>query len=231
MSRLHEVGRLCVAAGLFLAVGDAGAGSSAAVIQDPDGYTNVRSDPDKSARVVGAIKDKQRFIAISDDAEWWEVFTPSGGRGFVHKSRVKLLPSEPLPRLAFSREGVLKSVSDTPEFSGLGFDYGALVRKALDGGSAGLRRFYDLSTSASLDGAAAEGHNALVWEVFHAVGDESFSSFLSQQDEAFRRRVGDELRNPFVTWPVETPDSYLRRHFPKTWNRIGSSERVSPDGR
>jgi len=73
---------------------------SMAVISDPDGYTNVR---DYDGKVLAKVKAGERFIAAkpwnqSEDPKW-SVCLKSGITGFMDKSRIRLLPDEPLMKL------------------------------------------------------------------------------------------------------------------------------------
>ena len=67
-----------------------------AVINDPDGYTNVRLYArSKDSPVVAKLIKGEQFYYWETPAEWWIVGTKSGVRGFVHKSRIKEVSSEP----------------------------------------------------------------------------------------------------------------------------------------
>src|SRR5213083_2858824 len=73
---------------------------SMAVINDPDGYTNVR---DYDGKVIAKVKKGERFIAAkpwnqSGDSKW-SVCLKSGITGFMEKNRIHLLPDEPLMKL------------------------------------------------------------------------------------------------------------------------------------
>ncbi|GGX35555.1 SH3 domain-containing protein [Aquimarina muelleri] len=66
-----------------------------AVINDPDGYTNVR---DKSGEIIFKIQDGEEFMVSKSKKEiigefykegWWYV-SFKGQKGWIHKSRVKL---------------------------------------------------------------------------------------------------------------------------------------------
>ena len=62
-----------------------------AVIQDPDGYVNVRSRPDTRSSVVTRIEDAELFTVEVSDESWWRVTTRDGDRGYVHRSRIRVL--------------------------------------------------------------------------------------------------------------------------------------------
>ncbi|WP_161596617.1 SH3 domain-containing protein [Chitinophaga vietnamensis] len=63
--------------------------SKTGVINDPDGFTNIRSGSNSKAPVIGKIVDKEKFHYWTLNADWWVVQTNKGLRGFVHKSRIK----------------------------------------------------------------------------------------------------------------------------------------------
>jgi hypothetical protein len=69
-----------------------------AVINDPDGYTNIRSSPRIDGQKIGIVKTGQEFKAYPEaGAEWWRVSAPSQSKdsasiiGFMHRSRIKTL--------------------------------------------------------------------------------------------------------------------------------------------
>ncbi len=63
-----------------------------AVINDPDGYTNIRRGPGMQYAIRAQIMDGQVFMAFeSPNKDWWIVRTPDGTWGFMHASRIRLL--------------------------------------------------------------------------------------------------------------------------------------------
>jgi hypothetical protein len=69
-----------------------------AVINDPDGYTNIRSSPRSDGQKIGIVKSGQEFKAYPEaGAEWWRVSAPSNSKnltsiiGFMHRSRITIL--------------------------------------------------------------------------------------------------------------------------------------------
>jgi uncharacterized protein YgiM (DUF1202 family) len=62
-----------------------------AVINDPDGYTNVRSGPGTRYAVLVRILERQAFCVTSQEGNWWKVMTPSGLNGYIYHNRVRLL--------------------------------------------------------------------------------------------------------------------------------------------
>jgi hypothetical protein len=60
-----------------------------AVIEDPDGYTNVRSGPSAQAPIVGRVEQGEVFQTFRQPGVWWRVRTAAGTVGFMHRSRIR----------------------------------------------------------------------------------------------------------------------------------------------
>ena len=68
----------------------------AAVINDPDGYTNVRATPDSQAEIVAKIVDGEQFYFDEiSNSKWVKVYKTADSEaqciGYMHNSRVKLV--------------------------------------------------------------------------------------------------------------------------------------------
>ena len=61
------------------------------MINDPDGYTNVRARPDKSAPLVDKVNDGEQFTVLKQAGNWCQVETQNGKTGYMHQSRVRFL--------------------------------------------------------------------------------------------------------------------------------------------
>ena len=97
---------LSAAAGLFIAVGrdkpapsplaaaafEAADYPRSAVIEDADGFVNVRAAPGAKAAIVATIRAGERFGVVPAGGSWWRVRAPDGTTGFVHGSRIRLIP-------------------------------------------------------------------------------------------------------------------------------------------
>lgn len=73
-----------------------------AVIEDPDGFVNVRSRPDVKSDVVLKIQKDEFFTCEPSESEWWFVKDFFDNEGYMHKSRIRLikdLPGKDLERL------------------------------------------------------------------------------------------------------------------------------------
>ncbi|WP_175549588.1 SH3 domain-containing protein [Chryseobacterium polytrichastri] len=63
--------------------------SKSFIIQDPDGYTNLRKDKNASSEILQKIKSGESIDVLENQGDWWLVKTNEGKQGYVHKSRVK----------------------------------------------------------------------------------------------------------------------------------------------
>lgn len=59
------------------------------IIDDPDGYTNIRKSNSVKSEIIGKIVDGEVFTYWETNDNWYIVQTESGMRGYVHKSRIK----------------------------------------------------------------------------------------------------------------------------------------------
>jgi hypothetical protein len=69
-----------------------------AIIEDKDGFTNIRQEPNAKSKIVGTIKEDDIFYYFSDKGqkEWYSIYRKNNKKsGYVHKSRVKSLVSLP----------------------------------------------------------------------------------------------------------------------------------------
>ena len=62
-----------------------------AVINDPDGFTNVRDTPSTSGAIVARINDGERFSTRVQQRPWWRVRLENGTEGWVHRSRIRIV--------------------------------------------------------------------------------------------------------------------------------------------
>ncbi|MDR1348399.1 MAG: SH3 domain-containing protein [Prevotellaceae bacterium] len=59
------------------------------IIQDPDGYVNIREKRSVGSKILGTIKDGEIFYFWELTGNWYVVQTAQGLRGFVHKTRIR----------------------------------------------------------------------------------------------------------------------------------------------
>jgi hypothetical protein len=62
-----------------------------AVIKDPDGFTYVRSMPNREGQIVTKVKDKEVFFTYVQSGSWWQVKTGNNRYGYMHVSRIQPL--------------------------------------------------------------------------------------------------------------------------------------------
>jgi len=62
-----------------------------AEIDDPDGYTNVRSLPSINGQILDVVRKGEIFYTHYQDRNWWHIKTPNNKVGYMHSSRIKLL--------------------------------------------------------------------------------------------------------------------------------------------
>jgi uncharacterized delta-60 repeat protein len=218
---------------------------SMAVINDPDGYTNVR---DYDGKVIAKVKKGEHFIAAKpwnrpDDPKW-SVCLKSGITGFMDKTRIHLLPDEPLMKLNYdaskkewrklqSQKGT-ENGETASAAKGHGVDYYKTLVRASDGNLEALARIVALAEF--MDGAAAEGYYPEMWELFHVVGDETLAKFvralpLADQVGVRGTLIGGMSEEEFANGANV---DYLQRYFPETTKLLFRGEIVdwtSPDGR
>lgn len=62
-----------------------------AIINDPDGYTNVRKGKGTNHAIITKIYNNEKFTVIPSDENWWQVRTKDGKSGYMYYDRVKLI--------------------------------------------------------------------------------------------------------------------------------------------
>jgi hypothetical protein len=81
-----------------------------AIIDDKDGFTNIREEPNMKSKIVGNVKEGELFFCFSNEKhkDWFAVDVKNNYNlsGYVHKSRIKFV--EELPKLKKR-----KSIKDT----------------------------------------------------------------------------------------------------------------------
>lgn len=109
--------------------------------------------------------------------------------------------------------------SEIDEFAGWrGFHYARDTRRAARGDVKALKKFFEIAKDA--DGAAAESISGMPTVVYHLLGDEKFSKFLSRQPLPYRMMV----RNL-----IGADGGYLSRHFPLTTSLLFAREIIAWD--
>lgn len=59
------------------------------IIQDPDGFTNLRKEKNSSSEILQKINSRESIEVLDKAGDWFLVKTKEGKEGYVHKSRIK----------------------------------------------------------------------------------------------------------------------------------------------
>jgi energy-coupling factor transporter transmembrane protein EcfT len=62
-----------------------------AVINDPDGYTNIRSSQGTNYNILGIIREGEQFYVRTTSGDWWQIKSQNGIIGYMHKSRIQII--------------------------------------------------------------------------------------------------------------------------------------------
>ncbi|HSP45069.1 MAG TPA: SH3 domain-containing protein [Chthoniobacterales bacterium] len=178
------------------------------VIDDPDGYVNLRAAKRADAPVVAKVKAGEQFsFGREGGDDWCRVKLATGKSGWMHYSRIRLFyTKDDLPAKSDEGDEIEKQARDH------GADYYQITRGAVRGQLEARKKFFSVSEYA--DGAGAEEHWGILGVVIHLIGDEALARFLGGQPVAYRKSVRASFADE-VTYPFE-PREYLQRHFPKT---------------
>lgn len=62
---------------------------TAGIINDPDGYTNLRSGKGANFEIARKIREGEKFEFEADSTNWWPVTAEDGTQGYIHKSKIQ----------------------------------------------------------------------------------------------------------------------------------------------
>ena len=62
-----------------------------AVVEDPDGFANVRARRSPSSAVLARVNRDEEFSTYRQEGQWWQVRTRDGTIGFMHASRIRIV--------------------------------------------------------------------------------------------------------------------------------------------
>lgn len=192
---------------LCLALNRLAPGETLLVIDDPDGFTNLRAQQSADSAIVARVKNGEVFKfkdSVPGDA-WWKVTLGSGKTGYMHSSRIRFHAT--MAELADTKP--TDEVVEMARRSGL--DFYPLARAAAKGEPAAMQSFFAFVS----DGGAHEGHTSAYRVVIHLLGDAKLAKFLSRQPADYQAHVREVLMDDLTLDPFE-PRAYLKRCFPKT---------------
>jgi hypothetical protein len=72
----------------------------AALIDDPDGFTNIRSGATTKAAIVGKVLEGEKFLTYKQSGPWWRVRKADGTTGFMFRKYIRLIEGGGAPTSA-----------------------------------------------------------------------------------------------------------------------------------
>jgi hypothetical protein len=66
-------------------------GYEIAVIDDPDGYTNIREGRSVQSSIIAKIYDGEKFLVKKEEGNWFPVVLEAGTEGYIYFDRVRFL--------------------------------------------------------------------------------------------------------------------------------------------
>lgn len=211
-----------------------------ATINGSDAYTGSGYTYIEGEEVPITIKPGERFIAAPPYSDFkqdnsWRVYLKSGINGRIDRSRIRLLPEEPLMKLNYdASKKEWRKLRDKPvtqsdeaawEAKQHGVNYYATLVRASEGDLKAIARFDSLGKF--MDGAASVVYAEEWWKLFHVAGDEIFANYLKSRPEKIR----ESYRDTFSivggdAWdPISKPKPYLKQNFPKTYRILFGASR------
>lgn len=193
------------------------------VIDDPDGYVNLRKEKSTDGPVITKVKAGEPFsFERQGHDQWCKVKLSSGKTGWMHASRIRLFfTKDDLPNKPGNGDEIDEQAAKQ------GINYYEVTQAAARGDQKALKTFFSIAG----DGAGAEEHMGVIAVMIHLVGDHALAEFLQRQPLDFQFKVRNALDDN-VTWPFRSLP-YLQLHFPKTSKLFFRREIdfQSPDGR
>lgn len=77
----------------------------AAVINDPEGFTNIRAEASSQSPIVGKVVEGEKFLTYQQRGSWWRVRKGDGTTGFMFRKLIRVLDGanpDPAPSAASS---------------------------------------------------------------------------------------------------------------------------------
>jgi hypothetical protein len=59
-------------------------------VNDPEGFTNVRAEPEVQSNTIARVLEGESFYTISQQSDWWPVRTKDNKFGYMHRSRIRV---------------------------------------------------------------------------------------------------------------------------------------------
>lgn len=89
------------------------------IINDPDGYTNVRQGPGTKHKIIAKIQGNEIFFIEESDNEWFLIYLIENNylEGYIHSSRVKRISELQAVGKREYKSGLLTIKDDNYEFT------------------------------------------------------------------------------------------------------------------
>lgn len=197
--------------GLVFALTRLALGQNRGVIDDPDGFTNLRAERSADSAIVARVKNGEVFKFevprwVTEPGEWRMVTLASGRTGYIHSSRIRF----------HARMAELGDTSPIDDINILadrsGIEFYPLARAAAKGETAAMQSFFAFVSDGGL---AHKSQTEACRVVIHLLGDAKLAKFLRQQSADYQAHVRDLLGDELTLSPFEGR-AYRKRHFPKT---------------
>ncbi|WP_188237175.1 TIR domain-containing protein [Sphingopyxis sp. LK2115] len=98
--------RPSAAAGAPTASAPAEAFTLAAVIDDPDGFTNIRAGRGTRHAIIGKVLEGETFLTYRQPGAWWRVRKADGTTGFMYRKYIRLIEDAAAPAVVDVPAGV-----------------------------------------------------------------------------------------------------------------------------
>jgi hypothetical protein len=81
----------------------------AAVIDDPEGFTNIRAEPSSQSAILGKVLEGEKFLTYQQSGAWWRVRKGDGTTGYMFRKLIRVLdgPNPDAARSAAPSGGVV----------------------------------------------------------------------------------------------------------------------------
>ncbi len=63
----------------------------AAVINDPEGFTNIRAKPSSQSEILGKVLEGEKFLTYQQSGAWWRVRKGDGTTGYMFRKLIRVL--------------------------------------------------------------------------------------------------------------------------------------------
>jgi hypothetical protein len=83
----------------------------AAVIDDPDGFTNIRSGRSTKAAIIGKVLEGEKFLTYQQPGSWWRVRKADGTTGFMFRKYIRLIEGGATPPTDTSKGAIIADSS------------------------------------------------------------------------------------------------------------------------